>query len=328
MSKPKVIVTRKLPDYTETLLSRLYDTQLNHDDRAMSSTVLQQAMIEADILIPTVTDRIDSNMLQAAAQAGRLKMIASFGTGVDHIDVMNAERCGITICNTPDVLSEDTADMAMALILSVPRRMIEGEKFFRSGQWQGWSPTSMLGHRIWGKKLGIIGMGRIGQALAKRAKGFNMSIHYHNRSPVDPLIAQALDATYYASLDRMLAHVDIISIHCPHTPATFHLLNERRLKLLAPHTIVINTSRGEIIAEKALIKALKRQEIAGVGLDVFEHEENFNPDWLTMDNAVLLPHMGSATIEGRDSMGEKILDNIRAFLAGEELPDRVLADQF
>ena len=323
-----VFVTRKLPDITETDLFSHFDCSLNLSDKPLSRAELTAAMCQNDILVPTVSDQIDGEMLEQAAKVGKLKMIASFGTGVDHIDLLSAHRLGIIISNTPDVLTEDTADMTMALILAVPRRLIEGEALLRSGRWQGWSPSGMLGHRIWGKKLGIIGMGRIGQALARRAAGFSMSIHYHNRNRLDQDTEKALGATYYSSLDQMLSQVDIVSIHCPHTPATYHLLNERRIKLLESHAIVINTSRGEIIEEPALIKALKRQEIAGAGLDVFENEDHINPQWLKIENAVLLPHMGSATIEGRESMGDRVLRNIIALKNKQPVPDLVEGAQF
>ena len=330
MTKKKlsVFLTRKLPDITETDLFSHFDCSLNLSDQPLSPEALTKAMCQNDILIPTVSDQIDGAMFEAAANAGKLKMIASFGTGVDHIDLMGAHRHNIIVSNTPDVLTEDTADMAMALILAVPRRLVEGENLLRSGNWRGWSPSGMLGHRIWGKKLGIIGMGRIGQALARRAQGFSMQIHYHNRNRLDQDTEKALNATYHTSLDQMLSHVDVVSIHCPHTPATFHLLNERRIQLLQPHAMVINTSRGEIIEETALIKALKRQEIAGAGLDVFENEDRINPQWLKIENAVLLPHMGSATIEGRESMGERVLENIIAYSRQQPIPDLVEWAQF
>ena len=325
--KLSVFVTRKLPDITETDLFSHFDCSLNLSDKALTRDELITAMCQNDILVPTVSDHIDGAMLTQGA-AGKLKMIASFGTGVDHIDLLSARRLGIIVSNTPDVLTEDTADMTMALILAVPRRLVEGETLLRSGQWRGWSPSGMLGHRIWGKKLGIIGMGRIGQALARRAAGFSMQVHYHNRNRLDQETEKALNATYHTSLDQMLAQVDVVSIHCPHTPATYHLLNERRISLLRPHAMVINTSRGEIIEEAALIKALKRQEIAGAGLDVFENEERINPQWLRIENAVLLPHMGSATIEGRESMGERVIGNIIALKNGQPIPDLVTDAHF
>ncbi|KZB67238.1 D-glycerate dehydrogenase [Thalassospira lucentensis] len=320
--KPLVIVTRKLPEAIETRMMELFDARLNIDDVPMSKPELIEAVKQADVLVPTVTDRIDSAVL---AHAGpNLRLIANFGTGVDHVDLQTARSRGITVTNTPDVLTEDTADMTMALILAVSRRVAEGERMIRSGEWSGWAPTSMLGHRIWGKRLGIVGMGRIGRALARRAKGFGLSVHYHNRRRVHPDTEAELDATWWESLDQMLAHVDIVSVNCPHTPATYHLLSARRLKLMQPHAILVNTARGEIVDEPALTRMLADREIAGAGLDVFEHEPAVNPKLLELQNAVLLPHMGSATIEGRVDMGEKVLINIKTFVDGHTPPDRVI----
>jgi glyoxylate reductase len=310
--KPLVVVTRKLPDVIETRLMELFETQLNLDDKPMSQADLVKAAQEADVLVPTVTDRIDAGVLSQAGE--KLRLIASFGTGVDHIDLATARTRGITITNTPGVLTEDTADMTMALILAVPRRLTEGERLLRSGSWTGWSPTLMLGHRIWGKRLGIVGMGRIGSAVARRARGFELE--------------QELEATYWDSLDQMLAHMDIVSVNCPHTPATFHLLSARRLKLLRPHTYIVNTSRGEVIDENALARVLEAGDIAGAGLDVFEHEPAVNPKLLKLDNVVLMPHMGSATIEGRVDMGEKVIINIKTFADGHNPPDRVIETMF
>ncbi len=320
--KPLVVVTRKLPDVVETRMMELFDTRLNPDDTPLSAAQLADAMANADVLVPTVTDRIDRELLEKAGP--RLRLIASFGTGVDHIDLKAARERGIVVTNTPGVLTEDTADMTMALLLATARRVAEGERLVRSGQWTGWGPTTMLGHRISGKRLGILGMGRIGQALARRARAFGMSIHYHNRRRVHPELEQELEATYWASLDQMLARMDIVSINCPHTPATYHLLSERRLKLLRPHCYIVNTSRGEVIDEVALTRMLSKGEIAGAGLDVFEHEPAVNPKLLRLDNVVLLPHMGSATIEGRIDMGEKVVINIKTFIDGHTPPDRVL----
>ncbi|MDG4720751.1 MULTISPECIES: 2-hydroxyacid dehydrogenase [Thalassospira] len=320
--KPLVVVTRKLPEAIETRMMELFDARLNIDDAAMSKQELIEAVKVADVLVPTVTDKIDAAVL---AHAGpNLRLIANFGTGVDHVDLQTARSRGITVTNTPDVLTEDTADMTMALILSVSRRLAEGERLIRKGEWAGWGPTLMLGHRIWGKRLGIVGMGRIGRALARRAKGFGLSVHYHNRRRVHPDIEEELDATYWESLDQMLAHVDVVSVNCPHTPATYHLLSARRLKLMQPHAILVNTARGEIVDEPALTRMLADGEIAGAGLDVFEHEPAVNPKLLELQNAVLLPHMGSATIEGRVDMGEKVLINIKTFVDGHTPPDRVI----
>ncbi|MXN64807.1 D-glycerate dehydrogenase [Stappia sp. GBMRC 2046] len=320
--KPLVVVTRKLPDVVETRMRELFDTRLNDSDRPMSQAELVEAVKKADVLVPTVTDRIDSAVL---SQAGaNLKLIANFGTGVDNIDVVTANNRSITVTNTPGVLTEDTADMTMGLIIGVARRISEGIKVMEHGEWAGWSPTWMLGHRIWGKRLGIIGMGRIGQAVARRAKAFGMSIHYHNRRRLATQVEDELEATYWDSLDQMLARMDVVSIHCPHTPATYHLLSARRLKLLKPEAYIINTARGEVIDENALIRQLENDELGGAGLDVFEHEPAVNPKLVKSDRVVLLPHMGSATIEGRIDMGEKVIINIKTFMDGHRPPDRVL----
>jgi glyoxylate reductase len=320
--RPFVIVTRKLPDPIETRMMELFNCRLNLDDKPLSKAGLIAAVGEADVLVPTVTDRIDAEVLAASGPA--LKLIASFGTGVDHVDLAAAQQRGIFVTNTPGVLTEDTADMTVALILAVSRRLTEGERLIRSGGWSGWGPTTMLGHRIWGKRLGILGMGRIGMALARRAKGFGLSVHYHNRRPAPEDVESALEATYWQSLDQMLARVDIVSVNCPHTPATYHLLSARRLRLLQPHAILVNTARGEIVDEEALIGLLETRAIAGAGLDVFEHEPAVDPRLRALDNVVLLPHMGSATIEGRIAMGEKVIVNIKTFADGHRPPDRVI----
>jgi glyoxylate reductase len=258
-----------------------------------------------------------------------LKLIANFGNGVDNIDVAAALARGITVTNTPGVLTEDTADMTMALILAVPRRLTEGAAVLSGDKdWAGWSPTWMLGHRIWGKRLGIVGMGRIGQAVARRAAAFGLQIHYHNRRRLPAKIEEELHATYWESLDQMLARMDIISINCPHTPATYHLLSARRLKLLQRHAYIVNTARGEVIDENALTRMLAADELAGAALDVFEYEPAVNPKLLRLPNVVLLPHMGSATIEGRMDMGEKVIINIKTFVDGHRPPDRVLETLF
>jgi glyoxylate reductase len=320
--KPKVVVTRKLPDPVETRMRELFDTELNPTDRAMTPDELVDALQRADVLVPTVTDRIDSRILSRAGP--NLRLIANFGAGVDNIDVATANARGVTVTNTPGVLTEDTADMTMALILAAARRVVEGAQVVQTGGFSGWSPTWMLGRRIAGKRLGIIGMGRIGQAVARRAKAFGLSIHYHNRKPVSPRISDELEATYWESLDQMLARMDVISVNCPHTPGTFHLLSARRLKLLQPHAIVVNTARGEVIDEPALANMLARGEIAGAGLDVYENEPAINPKLLKLPNVVLLPHMGSATVESRIDMGEKVIINIKTFMDGHRPPDRVI----
>jgi glyoxylate reductase len=324
--KPLVVVTRKLPDGVETRMRELFDARLNLDDAPMSQADLAEAVKTADVLVPTVTDVIDAAVIAKAGN--QLKLVANFGNGVDNIDVTAAVNRGITVTNTPGVLTEDTADMTMALILAVPRRLAEGAAVLTDDKkWTGWSPTWMLGHRIWGKRLGIIGMGRIGQAVARRARAFGLQIHYHNRRRVAPVIEEALSATYWESLDQMLARMDIISINCPHTPATYHLLSARRLKLVRPQAYIVNTARGEVIDESALVRLIGAGEIAGAGLDVFEHEPAVNPKLTRLARAgkvVLLPHMGSATLEGRIDMGEKVIVNIKTFLDGHKPPDRVL----
>src|SRR5205807_58886 len=321
--KPLVVVTRKLPDSIETRMRELFDARLNLDDTPMTEEQIAEAIRTADVLVPTVTDEITEELLKQPDC--KLKMIANFGNGVDNIDVTAAQARGITVTNTPKVLTEDTADMTMALILAVPRRLIEGAAILSDGkEWQGWSPMWMLGHRIWGKRLGIIGMGRIGQAVARRAHAFGLQIHYHNRRRVPSKTEEELTATYWESLDQMLARMDIISVNCPHTPATYHLLSARRLKLMRNTAIIVNTARGEVIDENTLTRMLAANEIAGAGLDVFEHEPAVNPKLLRLDNVVLLPHMGSATLEGRIDMGEKVLINIKTFADGHRPPDRVL----
>jgi glyoxylate reductase len=323
VKKPLVIVTRKLPEVVETRMRELFDARLNLDDKPMTRAELVEAARAAHVLVPTVTDRIDRALI---AQAGlQLKLIANFGNGVDNIDLDTARERGIIVTNTPGVLTEDTADMTMALILAVPRRLAEGAALLKDPRttWTGWSPTWMLGHRIFGKRLGIIGMGRIGQAVARRAKAFGLQVHYHNRRRVPEDIEQELEATYWDSLDQMLARMDIVSVNCPHTPATYHLLSARRLKLLKPTAYVVNTARGEVIDENELARLIEAGQIAGAGLDVFEHEPAINPKLVASDRVVALPHMSSATIEGRIDMGEKVIINIKTFLDGHNPPDRV-----
>jgi glyoxylate reductase len=323
--KPVVIVTRKLPESVETRMCELFDARLNLDDTPMTHQQLAEAMHVADVLVPTITDHIDAGLI---AQAGdQMRLIANFGNGVDNIDVTSALRRGVTVTNTPGVLTDDTADMTLALILAVSRRIVEGAQVLPAGAWAGWSPTWMLGRRITGKRLGIVGMGDIGQAVARRAKAFGLSIHYHNRTRMPDHLEEELEATFWESLDQMLARMDIVTIHVPHTPATYHLLSARRLKYLRPHAVVVNTARGEIIDENALIRMLEHGELAGAGLDVFEHEPAANPKLVELARAgrvTLLPHMGSATIESRVDMGEKVILNIKTFVDGHRPPDRVL----
>lgn len=320
--KPKVIVTRKLPDPVETRMRELFDTELNVTDEPMSRKALIDAIGRCDVLSSTITDKIDAGLIEKAGE--RLKLIANFGAGVDHIDVAAANARGIVVTNTPGVLTDDTADLTMTLIMATLRRVIEGANAVQAGEFTGWAPTWMLGRRITGKRLGIIGMGRIGAAVARRAKAFGLQIHYHNRKPVSHVVADELEATYWDSLDQMLARVDIVSVHTPATPSSYHLLSARRLKLLQPHAVVINTARGSIIDEQALADLLADGKIAGAGLDVFEQEPRINPKLLKQPNAVLLPHMGSATVEARVDMGEKVIINIKTWMDGHRPPDRVL----
>ncbi|WP_371822305.1 2-hydroxyacid dehydrogenase [Paracoccus sp. C2R09] len=318
----RVAVTRRLPEAVETRMSELFDVILREDDRKLSEDELVALMQGADVLVPTVTDQITANMLARAGD--RLKLIANYGAGIDHVDVMSARQRGVLVSNTPGVVTEDTADMTMALILSVTRRIPEGLAEMQAGRWQGWAPTAHLGGRLGGRRLGILGMGRIGQAVARRANAFGMQVHYHNRHRLRPEIEDELQATWWESLDQMLARMDIVSINAPHTPSTFHLLNARRLKLMKPSAVVVNTSRGEVIDENALTRMLRANEIAGAGLDVFEHGHEINPRLRELPNVVLLPHMGSATVEGRAEMGEKVLINIKTFADGHRPPDLVV----
>ncbi|MEC8629545.1 MAG: D-glycerate dehydrogenase [Pseudomonadota bacterium] len=317
-----VVVTRRLPEVVETRLSELFNVELSVADEKMSREDLIRAMQRADVLVPTVTDRIDQGMLAAAGD--RLKLIANYGAGVDHIDVHTARQRGILVSNTPGVVTDDTADMTMALILAVTRRIPEGLAVMQSGQWEGWTPTAFLGGRVGGRRLGILGMGRIGQAVATRAGAFGMQIHYHNRTRLRPEVEAAHEATYWESLDQMIARMDVVSINCPHTPSTFHLMNARRLKLLKKDAVIVNTSRGEVIDENALTRQLRAGELAGAGLDVFEHGHEINPRLRELNNVVLLPHMGSATVEGRMEMGEKVIINIKTFADGHRPPDMVV----
>lgn len=318
----KVFVSRRLPEVVERRMAELFDVVVRQDDHRLSRAELLAAMRDSDILVPTITDRIDAALMAEAA--GRLKLIANYGAGVDHLDIHAAYRHGLTVSNTPGVATEDTADMTLALILAVTRRLPEGMAEMQAGRWQGWSPTAHLGGRLRGRMLGILGMGRIGQAVARRAAAFGMGIHYHNRHRLRPEAEAALGATWWESLDQMLARADIVSVNAPHTPATFHLLNARRLKLLKPTAVVVNTSRGEVIDENALTRMLRAGEIAGAGLDVFEHGHEINPRLRALPNVVLLPHMGSATVEGRIEMGERVIINIKAFADGHRPPDLVL----
>ncbi|MFT6677104.1 MAG: lactate dehydrogenase-like 2-hydroxyacid dehydrogenase [Sulfitobacter sp.] len=317
-----VVVTRRLPDAVETRLSELFDVRLREDDAPMTRAQLGEAMKTADVLVPTITDDIDAALITQAGD--QLKLIANYGAGVDHIDVATARQRGVLVSNTPGVLTDDTADMTMALILNVTRRMSEGMAQMQKGTWAGWAPTALLGGRVSGRRLGILGMGRIGQAVARRAAAFGMQVHYHNRRRLHADIEAGLEATYWESLDQMVARMDVISINCPHTPSTFHLMNARRLKLMKPDAVIVNTSRGEVIDENALTRMLRAGDIKGAGLDVYEHGTQVNPRLRELENVVLLPHMGSATVEGRLEMGEKVIINIKTFDDGHRPPDQVV----
>lgn len=317
-----VVVTRRLPEAVETRLSELFDVRLREDDAPMTRAELIEAVKTADVLVPTITDQIDAGLVARAGD--RLKLIANYGAGVDHIDVSTARQRGILVSNTPGVLTDDTADMTMALILAVTRRIPEGLAAMQKGEWTGWAPTAFLGGRISGRRLGILGMGRIGQAVAHRAAAFGMQVHYHNRKRVRPEVEEALEATYWESLDQMVARMDVISVNCPSTPSTFHLMNARRLKLMKPSAVIVNTSRGEVIDENALTRMLRTGDIAGAGLDVYERGIDINPRLRAQNNVALLPHMGSATLEGRIEMGEKVIINIKTFEDGHRPPDQVV----
>ncbi len=317
-----VVVTRRLPEPVETRMKELFDVELRDDDRPMTREELAAAMARADVLVPTITDQIDAGLIAKAGE--RLRLIASFGSGVDHIDVATARSRGILVSNTPGVVTEDTADMTMALMLAVTRRIPEGLAVMQSGKWEGWAPTAFLGGRLGGRRLGILGMGRIGQAVARRARAFGLQVHYHNRKRLRPEVEAELDATYWESLDQMVSRMDILSINCPHTPSTFHLMNARRLKLMKPSAVIINTSRGEVIDENALTRMLAARQLAGAGLDVYERGTEVSPDLRALPNVVLLPHMGSATVEGRLEQGEKVIINIKTFADGHRPPDQVV----
>jgi glyoxylate reductase len=324
MSAPrlKVVLTRRLPDTVETRLRELFDAELNLTDAPMDRALLEAAAQRADVLVPTITDAIDAALIAGAGE--RLKLIANFGAGVDHIDVEAATAKGLIVTNTPGVLTEDTADLTMGLILAVSRRIVEGAQVVAEGRFGGWSPTWMTGRKLWGKRLGIVGMGRIGQALARRARAFGMQVHYHNRKPVPDMVAEELGATWWDDLDQMLARMDIISLNCPATRETRHLLSAARLAKLQPHALLVNTARGELIDEAALADAVARRAVAGVGLDVYEHEPAVHPGLLGHANVVLLPHLGSATLEARQDMGERVIANILTFQNGHRPPDRVI----
>lgn len=322
IERPRVAVTRKLLPQIEARMAELFDCRFNPDDREMSADEIAELMQDADILVPTVTDRIDADLIARAPAS--LKMFANFGAGVNHIDLAAAKAKGILVTNTPGVFTEDTADLTMALILNVPRRLGEGHRMMRSGEWKGWTPTGMLGHRIGGKTLGIIGFGRIGEAVALRARAFGLNILYNKRHRLPASIEEELGVTFEPDLDRLVAKSDIITLHCPLTTETDKLMSRKRIGLMKRDAYLINSSRGELVDEDALIEALTRGRIAGAGLDVYNHEPAIDPRFLSIPNVVLLPHLGSATFEGREASGEKVIANIRIFSDGHRPPDQVL----
>lgn len=320
--KPKVVVTRRLPATVENRMKELFDVELNKNDIPMSAKELAVAMGKADILVPTISDTIDSKLLARAGE--NLRLIASYGAGFDHIDVQTARQRGILVSNTPGVLTDDTADMTLALMLGVMRRFQEGASLIQKKSWDGWSPSAMLGTRLGGKRLGILGMGRIGSAVATRAKAFGMEINYHNRKKLHPALEAPSDAIFWENFESMLKEIDVLSINCPHTPSTFHMINGGRLSLMKDSAFIVNTSRGEVIDENALARALKNKKLAGAALDVFEARKEVNPQLRNLPNVMLLPHMGSATDEARIEMGEKVIINIKTFIDGHRPPDQVV----
>ncbi len=320
---PAVFVTRKLLPATEARLKELFDVRLNPDDRPLSRAELAAAMAEVDVLVPTITDRIDAELIAGAGE--RLGLIANFGNGTDHIDLTAARARRIIVTSTPGVLTDDTADMTMALIVMASRRFAEGIKMVRAGTWTGWSPSTLLGHRVGGKRLAIIGMGRIGQAVAHRARGFGLEVSYHSRHRLPAALENMLAARFEPDLDALVAGADIVSLHCPATPETHHILSAERIASMKPGALVVNTARGELIDEPALIDALERGALAGAALDVFEHEPAVDPRLVALPNVLLIPHLGSATFESREATGERVIANIRYWSDGHRPPDQVLA---
>jgi glyoxylate reductase len=322
IERPRVAVTRKLLPQIEARMNELFDCRFNAEDRPLSADEIAALMQDADVLVPTVTDRIDLALIKRAPPS--LRLFANFGAGVNHIDLAAAKAKGILVTNTPGVFTEDTADLTMALILNVPRRLGEGHRLMRSGEWQGWTPTGMLGHRIGGKTLGIIGFGRIGEAVAVRARAFGMNILYNKRHRLPASVEEELGIAFEPDLDRLVARADIVTLHCPLTAETNRIMNRQRIGLMKRDGYLINSSRGELVDDDALIEALQRGRIAGAGLDVYNHEPAIDPRFLSIPNAVLLPHLGSATYEGREASGEKVIANIRIFSDGHRPPDQVL----
>jgi glyoxylate reductase len=322
MARVKVLVRRRLPDAVETRMRASFDARLNSDDAALGGAALEAALGGCDVLVPSVAEPVDARLIAAAGP--RLRLIANFGAGVDNIDLDAARAQGIAVTNTPGVLTEDTADIALALMLMAARRLGAAERALRRGAWRGWGPTDGLGTSLTGRRLAIVGMGRIGQALARRAKALGMRIDYHNRRRLDGDTEAALGARYRPELDPMLAEADVVSLHAPYSPATHHLIDRRRLALLGAQAYLINTARGAMIDEAALIEALETQAIAGAGLDVYTDEPRVDARLAALENVVLLPHVGSATVETRTAMGMKVVENILAFAEGRALPDRVV----
>ena len=322
IERPSLSVTRTLLPAVEARMAQLFEARFNDSDEPTDHNALVAAMADCDVLVPTVTDRLDADLIDAAPP--RLKLIANYGAGVNHIDLAAAKAKGIIVTNTPGVFTDDTADLTMALILNVPRRLGEGHRLMRSGEWQGWRPTGMLGHRIGGKTLGIIGFGRIGEAVAMRAKAFGMDVVYNKRSRLPASVEAELGVSFEPDLDRLIKRADIVSLHCPLTTETDRLINAERLALMKPEAYIINTARGELIDEDALIEAVQTRRIGGAGLDVYTHEPAIDPRLLALDNVVLLPHLGSATFEGREASGERVITNIRVWADGHRPPDQVL----
>ena len=323
MNSPRIIVTRRLPASVEQDLVERYDASLNQDDHQFTRDELSTALRDADIVLCTLTDDLSRPTLEAA-RGGRARLLANFGVGFNHIDLTAARELGLAVTNTPGVLTEDTADHTLLLILAVARRAGEGERELRAGKWTGWRPTHLLGSRVSGKTLGIVGFGRIGRAVAARAhNGFGMKVIYHSRTRADTATEQATGASQSESLETLLQQSDFVSLHCPATPETHHLINEVRLRQMQPHAYLVNTSRGDVVDERALVAALEDKLIAGVALDVYDGEPRVNPQLLTRENVVLLPHLGSATVESRVAMGRRAIANIDAFVAQRPLPDRI-----
>tara|TARA_B100001179_G_scaffold204647_1_gene167507 strand:- start:1504 stop:2520 length:1017 start_codon:yes stop_codon:yes gene_type:complete len=319
---PRVVVTRALSPSIQQRMDELFDCRFNESDEPMSRDDLVEAMRECDVLVPTVTDRIDGSMLEAAGD--RMRLIASFGAGTDHIDLAAAAARRITVTNTPSVFTEDTADLAMALIIGVPRRIREGVALVRRGEWSGWAPTAMLGRKLAGKTLGIVGMGRIGQAVAHRAKAFGLDIAYHNRKRLPEAVERMFAATYVESMDELLAQTDILTLHCPSNPDSHHMIDAHAIGRMKAGSCLINTARGDLVDQDALVEALESGHLAGAGLDVYPDEPQVDPRLLAHPNVMTLPHIGSATAEGREASGEKVIANIRIWADGHRPPDQVL----